>query len=346
LGGLFYLASLFDLSLIRQAFQSIVTFIIVIFVVVFQREIRRFFDWFSSSATWQLNAPGIVSSDGAALLVRAVTDMAKNKIGAIIVIPGESPVERALEGGQILDGRVSVALLLSIFDPTSPGHDGAVLIEKDRVKRFGVHLPLAEKFAQIKDFGTRHRAAVGITERTDALAIVVSEERGTISVAENGQLEVLSKPEDLLERLHLFIRENRPAEEESSWHFVLWRNFWIKLAALALATLLWFGLVFQIGVVNKDLEVPVEFRYVPTELMVSDLSTKTVKVTVSGSNHDLLNFKPDSLKIVIDLPPVGPGWQELSISQSNITKPSYLSVLEIKPEKIKFQLVKQTVKNN
>ncbi len=340
LSVVYYLARYFDLSLTRQAFQSIFTFFLVIFVIVFQREIRRFFEWLAFSRTWQLAS--VTSGDALTLLVRTVNDLARKKVGAIIVIPGEYPVERLMEGGNLLNGQLSAPLLLSIFDPTSPGHDGAVLLIGDRVRRFGVHLPLSENVSASKEFGTRHRAAVGITERTDALAIIVSEERGTISVAEEGKLETLTDANALLERLKRFIQENTPDENEDNiWYFLLVKNFWIKLSAFLIAAVLWFVFVFQIGVVNQDIKVPLEFRFVSNGLEISDLNVNSVNLTIYVSNRDLINFQPEQIKVAVDLSGESAGYHELLLDQDNVALPTYLSLVKIEPRYINFNLKKQ-----
>ena len=340
LSVVYYLARYFDLSLTRQAFQSIFTFFLVIFVIVFQREIRRFFEWLAFSRAWQLSGT-LPSSDALTLLVRAANELARKRVGAIMVIPGEYPVERLMDVGNLLNGQLSLPLILSIFDASSPGHDGAVLVVGDRIRRFGVHLPLSENVSSSKDFGTRHRAGVGITERTDALAIIVSEERGTISVAENGQLETLSDPAVLLERLKRFVKENEPEENDDNiWHFLLVRNMWTKISAILIAAVLWFVFVFQIGVVNQDIKVPLEFRFVGNGLEVSDLNANNVNLTISGANSDLVNFQPDQIKVTVDLTGEGAGYHELLLDQNNVSLPNYLSLIKIEPRYINFNLKK------
>lgn len=334
--ALYYLSRYFDLTLTRQAFQSILTFFLVIFVVVFQREIRRFFEWLSLSR--RLSSAALPSTDALTLLCRAVAELARKRIGAIIVLPGEDPVERYLEGGYSLDGRLSLPLLLSIFDPSSPGHDGAILVVGERVKRFGVHLPLADNLTAASDFGTRHRAAVGITERTDALAVVVSEERGTISVVESGELALINDSAALLERLGRFTVENLPQNYGGLWHFLLVKNFWTKLSALLLSALLWLILVFPTGVITQDIAVPIEFRFVPEGLVISDLSANSVTVTATGRNRDLLDFDPEQIKVVIDLSGARAGYQGFTIEPAQVNLPSYLSLVKVEPRYIDFNL--------
>lgn len=236
-----YLARSLSLPLTQEIFQILATVFLLIFVVISQRELRRFFDWIfiSSRRLAHKNRQGL-SSGVSFSIMKAVQEMADKKIGALIVLPGEMPLEGVVEGGFALDGRVSVPLLLSIFDVTSPGHDGAVIIDNNRLKKFGVHLPLAENYSAFHKAGTRHRAAVGVTEKTDALAIVVSEERGEISVAQNGELKKISELHLLEEQISHFIKEAQEPEFDRFWQFFLTKNLNLKFFALLLAIILRF----------------------------------------------------------------------------------------------------------
>ncbi len=242
-------AKTLDLGLTERIFEPLVTFFLIIFVVVFQREIRRFLEWFTVKGRNLARArTRLLSRNAANAIVEAVFDLAKNQRGAIIVFPREYPLDNLLEGGFALDGRISSALLLSIFDPSSPGHDGAVIIEENRIKRFGVHLPLAENFVDFNKVGTRHRAAAGITEKSDALALVVSEERGVISKSEGGILTPLADRPAVETLVHQFFADE--LEETiltSPWQYLVVNNWSIKLISLILAALLWFSLVYQNG---------------------------------------------------------------------------------------------------
>ena len=117
------------------------------------------------------------------------------------MLPHREPIDSHVEGGIPLDGRLSEPLLLSIFDPSSPGHDGAVILRGAQLERFAVHLPLSANRAALGPGGTRHAAALGLSERCDATCIVVSEERGTVSIARDGAIRVLARPQDLAHEL-------------------------------------------------------------------------------------------------------------------------------------------------
>ena len=240
-----YISAVFGLRLTQALFEPLLAFFVIIFVVVFQKEIRRFFRWLSlPRKSHHFGKATNQTEEVSAYIVRAVGEMAKDKNGALIVLTGNSPIDDIVEGGFPLDGKVSTPLLLSIFDPHTPGHDGAVLIEDQRIKKFGLHLPLAEDFKGFKTMGTRHRAAVGITERADALAIVVSEERGTISVAEGGSIRTLTDSDDLLPIVRGFLHEDAE-ENKNLWNYIVVSNFGNKVLSLGIAGLLWLLLFYK-----------------------------------------------------------------------------------------------------
>lgn len=252
LGGLLlvsYVAQVFGLGLTQKLFQPILTFFLVIFVIVFQREIRRFFRWFALSRQTMRKTAASLTSEISGVIVHAVQDMARLKMGSLIVLSGDYPLDDIIEGGFGLDGKISSPLILSIFDHMTPGHDGAMIIEGKRIKRFGVHLPLAEDFKGFATMGTRHRAAIGISERTDALAIVVSEERGSISVAEDGKIRVLQNAGELDDVIKRFLKENAKDGNGHSgiWKYMLVNNFYSKIIAVAIAIVLWLVIVVQTG---------------------------------------------------------------------------------------------------
>jgi len=230
------LARLFRLDLTSQQLHFLLVFFVMVFALMFQRELRKFFDWIIISTRRLIEGKHSKLSHGVSFsIMKAVQEMASKKIGALIVLPGELPLDNVVEGGFALDGFVSVPLLLSIFDTSSPGHDGAVIIDNNRIKKFGVHLPLAENYQSFHKTGTRHRAAVGATEKTDAMVIVVSEERGEISIAKEGKLEKNVQPHVLEEKIGQFISVAQEPEFDHFWRVFLVKNRELKLLALFIA---------------------------------------------------------------------------------------------------------------
>jgi len=243
--GIYIAARVLNLYLVSSIFHTFFAYFAVILAIIFQRELRYFFEWV---ATWKRLFFARSGGEGIAAVadeLAGITErLAKRKMGALIVLPGHQSIDRLLSGGTPLGGRISPAILESIFDTTSPGHDGAVIIRGDRVSRFGVHLPLADKYEGA--FGTRHRAALGLAERSDALIIIVSEERGAVSIALSGRLEAIKDETGLREALNSFLRPHLPAEE--GWaQKIFFENLKEKLSAIGIAVLLW--LIFVAGLV-------------------------------------------------------------------------------------------------
>lgn len=168
--------------------QSFWAYIVIAVIVIFQPEIRRALARMGEASF----LPAFTSAEELKSLeeiVRASVSLANRKIGALIVIQRETKLKDFVELGTPLDARVSKELLMSIFHPTSPIHDGAVVIRGNRIIAAGCFLPIAPSTRISKALGTRHRAALGLTEETDAVVVVVSEETGQISMSINGRLE-------------------------------------------------------------------------------------------------------------------------------------------------------------
>ena len=184
----FYVASqmggLFTLNWILDNFLSS---IILVIVVIFQNDIRRALvhmgrNPFASDSSFRDGERGIDE------LVRGCTSLAAHRHGALLVIERETGINDFLEVGTELDARLSADLLRSVFHPQSPIHDGAAIIQRGRISRVGCFLPLTQNPAVNPRYGTRHRAAIGLTELVDAVVIVVSEETGRISVVISGKM--------------------------------------------------------------------------------------------------------------------------------------------------------------
>ena len=191
--GIIYVAAWkLNLVLTITLLQGFFTVFLVALVVIFQEDLRYFFErvglWWRerSLPTYKRHAQRLPRR-AVEVLARTLGDLARARIGALVVVRGHDMIARHLEGGEVVEGRLSEPLLKSIFDPHSLGHDGAVVIEGDRIERLGAHLPLSKNLDKLPRSGTRHAAALGLSECSDALCLVVSEERGTISIARRGE---------------------------------------------------------------------------------------------------------------------------------------------------------------
>ncbi len=189
LGVIYLLARFFQLYLTTVVLQAFFAILLFVLVVIFQEDLRRFFERLALLGRFRKKFFTVAAfNESAEIIAQTAADLARKKVGALIVLQGEDPLDRHLTGGNNLDGLLSQPLLESIFDPHSIGHDGAVLVDGNRVMRFGCHLPLSANAAQHGNLGLRHTAALGLSERSDAICIVVSEERGSISLAKGERI--------------------------------------------------------------------------------------------------------------------------------------------------------------
>ncbi len=161
-------------------------YLLIVLVVIFQPEIRRALAFIGESNFFEKKVP--LNSSILDILVRSTNILANRQLGALIVIERNTKLNPYFSAGQYIDAEISKDIIISLFIPYSPLHDGAVIISGSRLAYAATILPLTEKEDLPSDFGTRHRAGIGITEETDAVAIIVSEERGAISVAHNGKI--------------------------------------------------------------------------------------------------------------------------------------------------------------
>jgi uncharacterized protein (TIGR00159 family) len=176
-----------EIYTINFLLRNLLGWSLVFVFIVFQNDIRRAL---TQVGTGPLYSPGerIAQSQAVEELVKAVTTMASRRVGALIVLQNEVGLNEYIDVGTRLDAQVSKELVTSIFLPGSPIHDGALIIQQGRITAAGCFLPLTTNPSVSKTLGTRHRAAIGLTEETDALAIVVSEEDGTVSLVREGKI--------------------------------------------------------------------------------------------------------------------------------------------------------------
>ncbi len=195
------------LEITKRIFDWLGIFVVVSIVVVYQQSIKTFFAKMNRPRLMHEQSEfGYVSNDeelsaAARAIVKAAQNMAKNDIGAIIIIAPTIPPKNILDSGTRLNALISTPLIESIFNKKSPLHDGAVIVQGMHILAAGCFLPLSQVNSISKDLGTRHRAAIGITEETDVLSIVISEETGVISTVKNGELKRYVTPEKLLDTI-------------------------------------------------------------------------------------------------------------------------------------------------
>ncbi len=185
--AIYYLARVANLLTLETALSAVLTFLPFAIIVLFQDEIRRALAQFGSKPIWGIGTHSRVESVFNEIVL-AATAMSSRRIGALIVVERSEGLKNFVDNGIRLDAAVSYDLLLNVFNPHTPLHDGAVIVQGERIAAASCYLPLTRSAELSKEYGTRHRAALGISEETDAVAVVVSEETGRVSVAHQGEL--------------------------------------------------------------------------------------------------------------------------------------------------------------
>ncbi|MGA8942537.1 MAG: diadenylate cyclase CdaA [Thermoactinomyces sp.] len=210
----------FELRTLEFLIENFFSVGLIAVIVIFQPELRRALEqlgrgyFFSrSSQVEDQIATKIVGE-----VTKAVSQMARQKVGALIVIEKDTGLSDYIETGTVLEARLSAELLKNIFIPKAPLHDGAVIIRKEQLMAAGCYLPLSENPYISRELGTRHRAGIGLSEISDAVVVIVSEETGQISVAYQGDLERNLSEEELVSKLYELLK---PPEKFSS-------VFWVR----------------------------------------------------------------------------------------------------------------------
>ncbi len=341
--GLFYfLASQAGLFLTTWVLGGIWAAAFILVVVVFQAEIRQILEQVNPvlSTPRIFRRPSVETRIADFLVTIADTcfSLAKKRYGAILVFERNDPVEPLLRSqGVLIDAEVSDLLLDNLFTPSGPLHDGAVYFRAGRVCRAGCVLPLSESRSLPYTYGTRHRAALGITERSDALAVVVSEERGEVSVVDRGGMVTLPGSSDLLTWLNLRLSGAKKRRAQWRWRDMLEANLRPKLGALAAVCILWLILV---GPQNTEVgfAVPVVYYNIPGNLDMTGKNTQEVYLRVRGSRELLALLDPRGLRAQVDLSSAQAGRSRFPLTEHDVNIPLGLQVAGMDPSSVSVRL--------
>jgi hypothetical protein len=301
---------------------------------VYQTDIRRLLD-----RAFTGRAPDRPQSRLIDTLTEATAHMADSRMGALIAIRGREPWASHIHGGIVLGGTVSAPLLYSIFNPDTPGHDGAVLIEDQRITRFAAHLPLAEELPEVSRYGgTRHAAALGLSQQCDALIIVVSEERGTISIAQDGRLAAEVSAATLRQHLRRFLHRRNGEDAVAlgrRWNIAHVRT---AVASVAIAATLWVAFAYSPDTVLRTITVPIALENLPENWTVTGDPPQAVEVELSGSPRRFDDLEPAALAVSIDLSMPTRGMREVVISEDALSLPSGIVLRRARPAELSLML--------
>ena len=338
LGGIYSLARLWGLYLTTWVFQFLWQVLLILLLILFQSEIRQVLERVNLlrylRRRWRSTRKALPGE-----LARTAFEMAGEKTGAIIVLERDDNPAEFLQGGQTIMALPEPALIKSIFNRHGPAHDGALVLSHDRITRMGCILPLSKREDMPEQYGTRHLAALGLSERTDALCLVVSEERAEVSTVVEGRITTWKDPEHLEKRLRELLGASEAPRTNIKGLFkdAFARNWGPKLGALTLVMLAWLVLASQ-QEVGKSVDASIQYSRLPSGLVLDEGSGKKVRLSLSGRRHTIEALRDEDVRVHIDLEGLNAGEHRVKLSANNVVLPVGLKIVRVTPQVIKVQL--------
>ena len=340
----FILANALQLKGIEWIYHNVSNVAVLGLIIIFQPELRKVLEKAVSVSPHRYKGKG-QGTELHGLVGEALIKLAQERCGAIIVFPGKEPLGDKISGGYQLNAVPSQPLILSIFDSNSPGHDGAVIIENGKLTLFGVRLPMSQSTRLSEEYGTRHHAAMGLAEQTDALALVVSEERGQASVFVNGEMRPVQTAEQITRaivdhqrEMGFFNRDTAPKIRK--------RTIFQGIVSLIIAVIFWSALaISQQEVVERVLPVNIDYTSPADDLVLVGNKPNEVKLYLSGPKSEIDNLANHPPSVKIDLSKMAKGSQTIIITSENLRLPRGISLLDTSPQQLKLTLSAVVQKN-
>ncbi|SLM27593.1 conserved membrane hypothetical protein [Desulfamplus magnetovallimortis] len=314
------------------AIQGIIAAAAIILIIVFRDDIASIFQS-KNPLSFFWGFPSRKTSTPIEIIARSTFELAAKRIGALMVFPGKQHIDEYIQKGIEWGGKITEQMLMTIFWDKNPVHDGAIIIKGNKVTEVSVILPLSKKEDMPSKYGTRHRAAAGMCEVSDALVIAVSEERGHVTVASKSGLEDVKSIEALQEILTNHTGEIKKRGIEY-WKEII--EFGIAgIVCLSMITGLWFGLSRGKETL-KTINVPVEYTDIKQGFDIIKASTSTVELHLSGSMPLLKSLKPENIKVLLKLGGATVGSNTFKISNDSIVLPPGVNLKKAEPGEVEL----------
>jgi len=338
LGGIYSIAKFWDLFLTTWVFQILWQVLLILLLILFQAEIRQVLEKVSPMR-YLRSRRRVFQKTLAKELSQTLFELAAERTGALIVLTRNDNPSEFVHAGQTIMSLPDSALIKSIFNRYAPAHDGAIVIAQDRITQMGCILPLSKDESLPEKYGTRHRAALGLSEVTDAVCLVVSEERSEVATVVEGKIVTWQNPEALAGHLGEIFGgpELRVPDLKGFLKGIFVENWRTKLGALALVTIAWLVLASQ-QEADTTITTPVQHTNVPSHLILGPGSTPTVDLTVSGRRNAIRSLKEQDIQVSVDLTDITLGRHLIKISAKNIFLPFGVNIDRVAPQKIMVNL--------
>ena len=338
LGVVFTVAQTWGLFLTTWVFQIFWQVLVILLIILFQSEIRQVLEKVDP-----LQAFGLRKKTGPGRWVQGFSEgvfaLAERRTGALLIIERNDRVGQWVTEGQELEGEPNREVLMAIFQKESPLHDGAAVVRGGRVIRIACYLPLSTNENLPKEWGTRHRAAMGISEKSDALVIVVSEERGEVTFLFQKKATPVVSPD----QLSLYVQETlQPVSApRESWKErvvpLLTRRWKAKAGTLALVLAMWLLLAGQQNF-EVALSVPIEVKNVPAQMEILEPVDPKVQIRVRGLRKDAGTLNEKNVHVELDLAGAAAGRRVFPITREHILLPNErVSIVNIEPPQMTFK---------
>jgi diadenylate cyclase len=311
--------------------------VVAALLIVFQAEVRRAFTRLDSALLLTPRLTRALDWEAAAV-AEAAFSLAPRRTGALIVLVRADPVTELIQNGVSLRADLSAALLVSIFQKDSPLHDGAALIEEGSVTRACALLPLTNRDDVPQPFGTRHRAALGLAERCDALVVTVSEERGEVTLMEGRQVRHVETAAGLAELLKTARTRRHAGIARTLWR-VIAGNWRTALAAVGLAALVWLLAISTANTVLRTVTVPVVLE-VPAGMDVTELSATSLAVQLRGPLWILDTGAANGIVAHLTLNQATDGWMSVRVRGGDLSLPPGVEMERATPATISIRVVR------
>lgn len=334
LGGIFSIAKLWGLFLTTRVFQILWQVLLILLLILFQTEIRQVLEKVSPLRFLRSRRRGFrgaFTKD----LADTLFDLAADGTGALIVLTRDDNPAEFIHGGQKIMALPDTALIKSIFNRHAPAHDGAVILSQDRLTHMGCILPLSENENIPKHYGTRHRAALGISEKTDSICLVVSEERAEVISVVGGKATVWQDPASMASQLKEWIGgpEIQVPKIQTLATEIFVQNWKSKLSALAMVAVAWVALASQ-QEVELTTTAPIRYLNIASGLVVNEDAVKTVELTLAGRRNSIRSLEQEEIQVLVDLNRLSAGPHYLNLSARNVDLPIGLKIQTLLPQKI------------